>query len=186
MSANLWMLIILQGSTLTFSPGYHSVSECQAAYQGPNVICSEYDPQGITWTAAFKTPAGGFGSVYRFPNESKCQDYIGALRADVPSACRQMAHPEPSPCPVACRVPEPPPAAKPEPVPQSQSAPAQKLDPLLIRDKDSHEPSFSNRPIAVASVSAPTRPKSVAIRRTRKQPQFDPIGALVAFFTPRD
>jgi hypothetical protein len=182
MSANLWMLIVLQGSTLTFSPGYHSVSECQAVYQGANVICSEYDPNGITWTAVFKTPAGGFGSVYRFPNEAKCQDYIGALRADVPSACRQMAHPEPSPCPVACRLPEtsqptPPPATPPQP----QSAPEQKPDPFLIRDKDSHEPSFSKRRIVVASVSAPARPKRVAIRQT-----FDPIGALVALFTPRD
>ena len=69
-----------------------------------------FGPEGVTWTAFFKTPAGGFGSVWRFPNESTCQNYIGALRSDVPSACRQLAHPEP--CPVACKLPETP-AAKP-------------------------------------------------------------------------
>jgi hypothetical protein len=103
MSANLWMLIVLQGSTLTFSPGYATLKECQAVYQGPNVICSEYDPNGLTWTAVFKTPYGGFGSVYRFESESRCKDYIGAMRSDIPAACRQMAHPET--CPVACRAP---------------------------------------------------------------------------------
>ena len=125
MSSTLFALVILQGTSgLAFEPGYTSKEQCLSVYRGPSVSCFQYDPEGVTWTAFFKTPAGGFGSVWRFPNESTCQNYIGALRSDVPSACRQLAHPEP--CPVACKLPETPPAAKPpepDPKPVPQAAP---------------------------------------------------------------
>jgi hypothetical protein len=114
MSQVLYALVILQGSSgLAFEPGYTSKEQCLSVYRGPSVSCFEYDPNGVTWTAFFKTPAGGFGSVWRFPNESTCQNYVGALKSDVPSACRQLAHPEP--CPVACKLPETPPPSKPVP-----------------------------------------------------------------------
>ena len=104
MSSTLFALVILQGTSgLAFESGYTSKEQCLSVYRGPSVSCFQYDPEGVTWTAFFKTPAGGFGSVWRFPNESTCQNYIGALRSDVPSACRQLAHPEP--CPVACITP---------------------------------------------------------------------------------
>ena len=51
------------------------------SHMGPSVSCFEYDPSGVTWTAFFKTPAGGFGNVWRFPNESTSQNYIGALKS---------------------------------------------------------------------------------------------------------
>ena len=125
MSSTLFALVILQGTSgLAFEPGYTSKEQCLSVYRGPSVSCFQYDPEGVTWTAFFKTPAGGFGSVWRFPNESTCQNYIGALRSNVPSACRQLAHPEP--CPVACKLPETPPAAKPpepDPKPVPQAAP---------------------------------------------------------------
>jgi hypothetical protein len=197
MSATLFAIVLWQGASgLAFQPGYASKEECQAVYQGPHVICWEYDPKITTWTAFFRTTEGpgspkGFGAIWRFPNESTCRDYINALKPESFGTCRQLPHPEP--CPVACKVSETPPPPPPSPVtppvtppPKQQSAPEQKPDPLLIRDRDSHEPSFSNRPIVAASVSAPARPKRVAIRQTRKPPQFDPIGALVALFTPRD
>jgi hypothetical protein len=128
MSSTLFALVILQGTSgLAFEPGYTSKEQCLSVYRGPSVSCFQYDPEGVTWTAFFKTPAGGFGSVWRFPNESTCQNYIGALRSDVPSACRQLAHPEP--CPVACKLPETPAAKPPEPDP--------KPDPASIETKPS-------------------------------------------------
>jgi hypothetical protein len=122
MSATLYALVIWQGASgLAFQPGYTSKEECQAVYQGPHVICWQYDPSITTWTAFFRTTEGpasprGFGAVWRFPNESACRDYINALKSDAFGACRQLPHPEP--CPVSCRAPEPappPPASKPEP-----------------------------------------------------------------------
>ena len=34
MSATLYALVVLQGTTLTFSPGYTTAAECHAAVQG--------------------------------------------------------------------------------------------------------------------------------------------------------
>jgi hypothetical protein len=82
MSATLYALVIWQGASgLAFQPGYTSKEECQAVYQGPHVICWQYDPSITTWTAFFRTTEGpasprGFGAVWRFPNESACRDYI--------------------------------------------------------------------------------------------------------------
>jgi hypothetical protein len=122
MSATLYALIVWQGASgLAFQPGYSSKEECQAVYQGPHVICWQYDPSIKTWTAFFRTSEGpvtpkGFGAVWRFPNESACRDYINALKPEAFGACRQLPHPEP--CPVSCRAAEPappPPATEPEP-----------------------------------------------------------------------
>ena len=134
MSQLLYALVVLQGTTFTFAPGYTSAAACREPYRGPNVICFEYDPAGVTWTAFFKTQAGGFGTVWRFPNESLCQNYIGALRSDVPSACRQLAHPEP--CPVSCVAPvqPPPPTGTIPPKPEVTPPPP---DPASIETKPS-------------------------------------------------
>src|SRR5262245_34481347 len=76
MSATLYGLVIWQGASgLAFQPGYTSKEECQAVYQGPHVICWQYDPSITTWTAFFRTTEGpaspkGFGAVWRYPNES--------------------------------------------------------------------------------------------------------------------
>jgi hypothetical protein len=185
MSATLYALVVLQGTTLVFSPGYASPTECYAVYKGPFISCFAYDPDGSSWTAFFKLPDGGFRTAGRINSEDECKRYIGAFRAEVPAACRQLAIP--SSCSEACRLSEPRPKPvqpehTPPPVPEPQSAPEPKPDPVQI--KDIHEPSFSNRPIVVASVSAPARPR--VVRRNGAQPQFDPIAALVALFTPRD
>ena len=100
MSTTLFVLVVLQGANgLTFSPGYTTAADCLAVYKGPNVSCFPYDPERTTWTAFFKTPGSGFGSIWNFPNESVCQSYVGALRPDVPAACRQLARPNPVPSP---------------------------------------------------------------------------------------
>ena len=138
MSSTLFALVILQGASgLTFEPGYTSKEQCLSVYRGPSVSCFQYDPEGVTWTAFFKTPAGGFGSVWRFPNESTCQNYIGALRSDVPSACRQLAHPEP--CPVACTAPvtpPKPPEVTPQAVPPDPKPAPPPADPASIAPSD--------------------------------------------------
>ena len=108
MSATLYALVVLHGTTLTFSPGYTTAAECLQQYKGPYVSCFPYDPERTTWTAFFKTPGSGFGSIWNSPNESVCQSYVGALRPDVPAACRQLARPES--CPVSCVAPVQPPA----------------------------------------------------------------------------
>ena len=92
--SDLIALVVQQGTTLTFSPGYTTAAECMQQYKGPYVSCFPYDPERTTWTAFFKTPGSGFGSIWNFRNESVCQSYVGALRPDVPAACRQLARPE--------------------------------------------------------------------------------------------
>ena len=140
MSATLYALVVLQGTTLTFSPGYTTAAECLQQYKGPYVSCFPYDPERTTWTAFFKTPGSGFGSIWNFPNESVCQSYVGALKPDVPAACRQLARPES--CPVFCVAPVQPPAPTgsippkpPEVTPPPEPDP--KPDPASIETKPS-------------------------------------------------
>jgi uncharacterized protein YbdZ (MbtH family) len=113
MSATLYVLVVLQGTTLNLSPGYTSVAECTQQYKGPYVSCFAYDPNLSTWTAFFKLPEGGFRTVGKIASEDECRRYIGAFKDGIPTACRQLAMP--SSCSVACvaPVPAPPPAAKP-------------------------------------------------------------------------
>ena len=117
MSATLFALVALQGTSLTFSPGYTTAAECLQQYKGPYVSCFAYDPEGVSWTAFFRLPDGAFRVVRKIPNEGECRRYIDAFRSDVPAACRQLAQPDT--CNVACikplEPPPPPPAAKPEP-----------------------------------------------------------------------
>ena len=37
MSTTLFVLVVLQGTTLTFSPGYTTAAECLQQYKGPYV-----------------------------------------------------------------------------------------------------------------------------------------------------
>ena len=69
-----------------------------------------------------------------------CQSYVGALRPDVPTACRQLARPES--CPVSCVAPVQPPAPTgsippkpPEVTPPPEPDP--KPDPASIETKPS-------------------------------------------------
>jgi hypothetical protein len=57
MSATLYALVMLQGTTLSFSPGYASPTECYSVYKGPFVSCFTYNPDGLSWTAFFKLRA---------------------------------------------------------------------------------------------------------------------------------
>jgi hypothetical protein len=112
MSATLYALVVLQGTTLSFSPGYTTAAECQQQYKGPNVACFAYDAGLSTWTAFFKLPEGGFRTVGKIASEDECNRYIGAFKDGIPTACRQLAMP--ATCNVACVAPvTPPPAAKP-------------------------------------------------------------------------
>jgi uncharacterized protein YbdZ (MbtH family) len=127
MSSTLFALVILQGTSLTFSPGYTTATECIQQYKGPFVACFAYDPSLSTWTAFFKLPEGGFRTVGKIASEDECKRYIGAFKDDIPTACRQLAMPVT--CNVACVAPlpplPPPPAAKPvEPDPTPASPPA--------------------------------------------------------------
>jgi hypothetical protein len=63
MSVTLYVVVVLQGTTLSFSPGYTTAAECLQQYKGPNVACFNYDPEGASWTAFFKLPDGGFRVV---------------------------------------------------------------------------------------------------------------------------
>jgi hypothetical protein len=51
MSATLYALVMLQGTTLSFSPGYASPTECYSVYKGPFVSCFTYNPDGRSWSA---------------------------------------------------------------------------------------------------------------------------------------
>src|SRR3984885_16263491 len=112
MLATLYALVVLQGTTLSFSPGYTTAAECQQQYKGPHVACFAYDPNLSSWSAFFKLPEGGFRRVYGINSEDECKRYIGAFKDGIPTACRQLAMPVT--CNVACVAPvTPPPAAKP-------------------------------------------------------------------------
>ena len=113
MSSTLFALVILQGTSLTFSPGYTTAAECMQQFKGPYVSCFAYDPGLTSWSAFFKLPDGAFRRVSGMPEEAECKRYIAAFKDDVPAACRQLAMPVA--CNVACvaPVPAPPPAAKP-------------------------------------------------------------------------
>jgi hypothetical protein len=91
MSVTLYVLVVLQGNTLTFSPGFVSVQECVAQYKGPNVACFNYDPGGASWSAFFRLADGSLRRVFGINSEAECQRYIGAFKDEVPKACRQLA-----------------------------------------------------------------------------------------------
>src|SRR3984957_18579860 len=136
MSATLYALVVLQGTSLSFSPGYTTAAECMQQYKGPNVACFAYDAGLSTWTAFFKLPEGGFRTVGKINSEDECNRYIGAFKDGIPTACRQLAMPVT--CNVACvaPVPAPPPAAKPVPqAPEPDTAP--KPDPASTETKPS-------------------------------------------------
>ena len=108
MSQILYALVVLQGTGLSFSPGYTSAAECLQQYKGPNVACFAYDAGLASWSAFFKLPDGAFRRVSGMPEEAECKRYIAAFKDDVPAACRQLAMPVT--CPAACVAPVQPPA----------------------------------------------------------------------------
>ena len=103
MPTTLFVLVVLQGTGLSFSPGYTSAAECLQQYKGPYVSCFAYDPNLSTWTAFFKLPEGGFRTVGKIASEDECKRYIGAFKDGIPTACRQLAMPVT--CNVACVAP---------------------------------------------------------------------------------
>jgi hypothetical protein len=126
MSTTLFVLVVLQGTTLSFSPGYTTAAECQQQYKGPKVACFAYDAGLSTWTAFFKLPEGGFRTVGKIASEDECNRYIGAFKDGIPTACRQLAMP--NSCNVACVAPVQPPAIPPKP-------PEVSPDPASLRDE---------------------------------------------------
>ena len=141
MSSTLFALVVLQGTTLNFSPGYTTATECMQQYKGPYVACFAYDPNLTTWTAFFRLPEGGFRTVGKIASEDECKRYIGAFKDGIPTACRQLAMPVT--CNVACVAPVQPPAPTgsiPNPVPSKppevtpQAVPP---DPASIENKPS-------------------------------------------------
>jgi hypothetical protein len=198
MSSTLYALIIAQGASLSFAPGYTSLAECAQQYRGPNVGCFEYNPDGLTWTAFFKLGDGELRRVGKIPSEGECQRYIAAFKPDVPAACRQLASPDT--CSVTCRAPEPPPLPpKPEPPlqkpdhypPPANTEPPRELPiafrgvtvgPTPLRDID--KPYLEERPPRVRPADFGPKPK-VRTAARRLQPPFDPFRAFIAMLTPR-
>jgi hypothetical protein len=84
MSQILYALVVLQGTTLSFSPGYTTAAECLVQYYGPNVSCFAYDPNLSTWTAFFKLPEGDLGQLARFPARTSVSDTSVRLRTVSP------------------------------------------------------------------------------------------------------
>ena len=79
MSVTLYVFVVLQGTTLNFSPGYTTAAECLQQYKGPSVACFAYDAGLSTWTAFFKLPEGGFRTVGKIASGDECNRYIGAF-----------------------------------------------------------------------------------------------------------
>src|SRR5580704_10249032 len=145
MSATLYALVVLQGTTLSFSPGYTTAAECMQQYKGPYVSCFAYDPNLSTWTAFFKLPEGGFRTVGKIASEDECKRYNGAFKDGIPTACRQLA--QPVTCNVACvapvqplaptgSIPNPVPSKPPEVTPQTVPPDPASLAPTEIKPSD--------------------------------------------------
>jgi hypothetical protein len=174
MSVTLYVLVaVAQGTTngLTFAPGY-TREECLQQYHGPN------------WF--FRLSDGSLRVVRKIPSGAECQRYIGAFKSDVPAACRQLAMPASSACPVVCRTPEPtprpppPPAAKPEPEPKPDPAAFREVTvgPTDLRAAD--------RPYLEPRVIPPKPMRTARRRQQQRYAAFDPFGAIVSLLTPRD
>jgi hypothetical protein len=182
MSATLYALVVLQGSTLSFSPGYPTLQECTAVYQGPYVRCFPHDPQGTTWSAFFKIEDGAVRAMTRIPNEAECQRVLSSMKAGTPTACRQLD--QPYPCAVQCRIEiAPTPPAPPPPTPKPDSFGEVSVGPSKLAEKDT--------PVIEPYLPEPKPRVRTAQRRVRyAQQQFDPIGAIVSLvtapFAPRD
>ena len=137
MSQILYALVVLQGTSLSFSPGYTTAAECLQQYKGPNVACFAYDAGLSTWTAFFKLPEGGFRTVGKINSGDECKRYIGAFKDGIPTACRQLAMPVT--CNVACVAPIPPPP-KPD-LPGTLTAPPAETPPPVTPDPAASKPS---------------------------------------------
>jgi hypothetical protein len=187
MSVTLYVLVVLQGTTLTFSPGYTSKEECLAQYKGPYIGCFAYDPAPGSWTAFFRLADGSLRTVGHIYSEAECQRYIGAFKSDVPAACRQLAMP--ITCSVSCRPAEPfPPQPAPTPPAVRPETENPKGDPAAFREvivgptpiKETDRAFLEPRPA----------PKARTARRARypqrQQFTFDPIGTLFAWLSPQD
>ena len=99
MSQILYTLVVLQGTSLSFSPGYTSAAECLAVYKGPAVACFAYDPEGTTWTAFFKLPNGGLRTAGRIYGEDvSATSVLSGLMSPL------LADSWPCPSPVAPRA----------------------------------------------------------------------------------
>jgi hypothetical protein len=97
MSATLYALVVLQGTTFSFDPGYTSKAECEAQYKGGHVLCYPYDPQGTSWSIFFRlSPVGGVSAGKGFPNKDTCELYAGALRKASPPPAGSLLTPRPA------------------------------------------------------------------------------------------
>ena len=84
MSATLYALVVLQGTGLSFSPGYTSAAECLQQYKGPYVSCFAYDPSLSTWTASLNFRRAGSGQLARLPARTSATDTSVHLRTASP------------------------------------------------------------------------------------------------------
>jgi len=186
MSVTLYVLVVLQGTTLTFSPGYTSKEECLAQYKGSHVGCFAYDPAPGSWTAFFRLADGSLRTVGHIYSEAECQRYIGAFKSDVPAACRQLAMP--ITCSVSCRPAElfPPQPAPPPPPPSVKPGPeAPKPDPAAFREVSLGPSALEEKDRPYLEPFVRPQPKvRTAQRRRPRQQQFDPLSAIVVLFVP--
>ena len=180
MSATLFALVVLQGTTLSFSPGYTSAAECMRDYTGRFVSCFAYDPEGSSWTAFFQLPDGSFRQVGRIREESECKRYVGAFKEGTPTACRQLAMP--NPCIVACRAPEqpsPPPAVKPDTSKTESNQPPAAWLPLPARSTFATLDSTSAEGVGSRAEPKPpsTAQQKLIVRRTASASVRPALGA---------
>ena len=104
MSATLYALVVvLQGTCLSFSPGYTSASECMHQYKGPYVSCFAYYPDSTTWTAFFKLPTGEFRTVGRVNTTASVSDTSARLRMMSRPLAGSWLCPPPVALPAGCR-----------------------------------------------------------------------------------
>ena len=114
MSATLYVLVVLQGTTVSLSaPATPPQRSAYSSTRGRTLLASRMTQASAPGQRSLSFRKAALGQLARLASEDECKRYIGAFKDGIPTACRQLAMPVS--CSVACvaPVPAPPPAAKP-------------------------------------------------------------------------
>ena len=133
MSATLYALVILQGTTLTFEPGYPTAAECTQQYKGDTLVASRMTRTSARGRRSLNSRKVDLGQSARLSAKTSARDTSVRLRTvsrppagswRCPSlvtlpALRPMPPPPPAPPPKPPEVTPPPVPPEPKPDPAS-------------------------------------------------------------------
>ena len=84
MSSTLFALVVLQGTTLNFSPGYTTATECMQQYRGRTLLASRMTRTSPPGRHSFDFRRAGSGQLARLSARTSATDTSVHLRAVSP------------------------------------------------------------------------------------------------------